>query len=348
MNADRPRSDRPRSDRPRSDCPQCEEPTGPDDNFCENCGADLKIRQAAMYPHPTEGIEKECPRCGTHSLGEYCDNCGLRHRDGTDHVEMDCGAAAGISDRGLRHARNEDAMSMGVREPGDLIAAVVCDGVSTVHEPELASRAAAKVASGVLLAAPQDGESAEERLRAAVAAAAAAVAELPFPEGKGGPSCTLVAALVERPADDITTITVAWVGDSRAYWLAADGAVEPAKVLTADHSWAVVQVAAGWLDAATANADPRSHALTRWIGAEGSFGPEVATLRPAGPGALLLCSDGLWNYLPDAAAIAAVALPELAKAGPLAAAADLVALALEAGGRDNVTVVVIPVGGNSL
>lgn len=329
------------------DCPQCEEPTGDGDNFCESCGADLKIRKAATHPHPTEGLEMVCPRCRTRSMGEYCDNCGLRHRDGTDHVEIDLAVVAGVSDRGRRHARNEDAMALGVREPGDVIAAVVCDGVSTVHEPEIASRAAADVALAVLLTAPNDDVGVDERVREAVAGAAAAVAKLPFPAGKGGPSCTLVAGLVELDGEGATTITVAWVGDSRAYWLAADGAVEPAQLLTADHSWAVVQVAAGWLDAATANADPRSHALTRWIGADGSFGPEIATLRPAGPGALLLCSDGLWNYLPDAKAISAVAMPAIAKAGPLAAAADLVALALEAGGRDNVTVVVIPLGGNA-
>jgi serine/threonine protein phosphatase PrpC len=65
-----------------------------------------------------------------------------------------------------------------------------------------------------------------------------------------------------------------------------------------------------------------------WLGAGGTAEAEVATLRPAGPGALVLRTDGLWNYLPDAADPAAVALPELA---------------LDAGGRDNVTVVVIPV-----
>jgi PPM family protein phosphatase len=66
-------------------------------------------------------------------------------------------------------------------------------------------------------------------------------------------------------------------------------------------------------------------------------------LWPAGPEAQVLCTDGLWNYLPDAADLAAVALPELADGGAIAAADALTALALDAGGRDNVTVVVIPV-----
>jgi serine/threonine protein phosphatase PrpC len=67
------------------------------------------------------------------------------------------------------------------------------------------------------------------------------------------------------------------------------------------------------------------------------------TLHPRGRGALLLCTDGLWNYLPDAADLAAVALPELAEGGPMAAAEALTTLALDEGGRDNITVVVIPV-----
>src|SRR5207248_1912510 len=89
-------------------------------------------------------------------------------------------------------------------------------------------------------------------------------------------------------------------GDSRAYWLARPDAAEPARLVTADHSWAAQMVAAGVLDEAAAMRDPRAHAITRWLGAGGSTEAEVATLHPAGEGALLLCSDGLWNYLPDA------------------------------------------------
>ena len=62
-----------------------------------------------------------------------------------------------------------------------------------------------------------------------------------------------------------------------------------------------------------------------------------------GPGALLLCCDGLWKYRPGAAELAAVALPALALGGPQAAVAALVAAALTAGGADNVTVAVLPV-----
>jgi serine/threonine protein phosphatase PrpC len=55
----------------------------------------------------------------------------------------------------------------------------------------------------------------------------------------------------------------------------------------------------------------------------------------------MLCSDGLWNYQPEAAELAGLALP-LALTDPLGAAAALVQFALEAGGMDNITVVLGP------
>jgi serine/threonine protein phosphatase PrpC len=174
-------------------------------------------------------------------------------------------------------------------------------------------------------------------VRNAVAAGAAAAAAL-VPRGTPSPpSCTLVCGVHDVAA---VALTVAWVGDSRAYWLAEPGAAEPAALLTADHT-AEVAAAAGTLDPSIAAARP--DAITRWLGADGDAEPDVAGLTPAGPGALLLCTDGLWKYLPDAAALAAVALPALDLGGPRAAASALVAAALTAGGADNITVAVVPV-----
>jgi serine/threonine protein phosphatase PrpC len=70
----------------------------------------------------------------------------------------------------------------------------------------------------------------------------------------------------------------------------------------------------------------------------------VATFRPAGPGTLLVCSDGLWNYFPAAGDLAALlAGGPGGPADPLDTARTLVRHALEAGGRDNITVAVIPI-----
>jgi len=249
-------------------------------------------------------------------------------------IETDLEVAAGVTDRGHAHERNEDAMSLG-RWPDGTVAVVVCDGVSSSLEPQQASRTAADAALDALLtsAAPP-----ADRVEAAAHRAASAVSSLGRQGDPHAPSCTLVCALV-RPDE----IAVAWVGDSRAYWLAPPDAAEPARAVTTDHSWAAEMAAAGVLDEAHAMRDPRAHAITRWLGGGATAEPEVVTLHPAGPGALLLCTDGLWNYLSDATDLAAVALPQLARGGAIAAAEALTAFALDAGGRDNVTVVVVPV-----
>jgi len=62
-----------------------------------------------------------------------------------DHSEVDAGVAAGVSDRGLRHLRNEDAMALASQQTQDglVVVAVVCDGVSSSPRPDEAAQAAA-------------------------------------------------------------------------------------------------------------------------------------------------------------------------------------------------------------
>jgi serine/threonine protein phosphatase PrpC len=226
---------------------------------------------------------------------------------------------------------------------------VVCDGVSSVPNSERAARAAADAALEHLLrAAGADGE---RRTRAAVAAAAAAAAGVVPPGTRHAPSCTLVCASVEPTT---AAVAVGWVGDSRAYWLAAENGAEtdgenggqtgggrhdPSRLLTRDHVAATAPP--GTVDPVIAAARP--DAITRWLGADGEPEPDVVTFTPSGPGLVLLCSDGLWKYVPDAAGLAALALPALRAGGPAAVATALVEAALAAGGEDNVTVAVIPV-----
>ena len=101
-------------------------------------------------------------------------------------------------------------------------------------------------------------------------------------------------------------------------------------------------VAAGLLPEDEALSSPHAHVVTRWVGADpGEATPHVVTFEPPGPGVLMLCSDGLWNYQPDAGKLAELALPG-ALTDPLAAAQALVTFAIEAGGRDNITVILAP------
>jgi serine/threonine protein phosphatase PrpC len=127
------------------------------------------------------------------------------------------------------------------------------------------------------------------------------------------------------------------VGDSRAYWLPDHGR---AAQLTDDDSLAAEQIAAG-VPRHVAENSPQAHAITRWLGVD-SHDQEVhvTAARVTGPGWLLVCSDGLWNYCSAADDVRAlVARTAADHAGvPAATAAALVAWANAQGGQDNVTV----------
>jgi serine/threonine protein phosphatase PrpC len=320
-------------------CFACGEPVGPTDSFCESCGTELAPLSVSDGRGGGPAVCESCSSSRVSADG-YCESCGRKVRSGRDHQETDLGIVAGVTDRGLRHHRNEDAMALATAgtAAGPAVVAVVCDGVSSSAHPDEASLAAAQAAAGVLLAAVRSGRDLPEAAPAAVSAAAKAVARLGRPTGPLGdpPSSTFVSAVLTSEA-----AIVCWLGDSRAYWLATGPGSAPQQ-LTRDDSVAEELVSAGLLSEADALASAQGHVVTRWIGADlTNPEPHVMRFEPPGPGVLLLCSDGLWNYQPAAAKLAELALPA-ALTDPLAAARTLTSFALDAGGMDNITVVLAP------
>jgi serine/threonine protein phosphatase PrpC len=323
---------------PSAACPSCGQPVWPDDNFCEACRAEL---WPALVSGGCGEAAASCPSCpeAPVTADGYCESCGYKLPSSSDHTDLDLGIIAGVTDRGVRHPRNEDAMAIAVARTGaePVRIAVVCDGVSTSSRPDEAAHAGATAAVRVLIAAVRSGEELADASARAVQAAQQALDDLADRRLTNAPSATFVSAVLT--GDEII---VCWLGDSRAYWLDADdeGLSRP---LTTDDSVGAEMVSAGLLSEAEAMASPQAHVVTGWIGADLSEArPHVARMRPGGRGALLLCSDGLWNYRPDAAGLAQMALPA-ALTEPLAAATALVKFAIEAGGADNVTVVLAPV-----
>jgi serine/threonine protein phosphatase PrpC len=314
-------------------CFACGEPAEAVDSFCERCGAELAPLSVSDGRGGALGTCESCPSSPIGADG-YCESCGRMPRSGRDHQEVDLGTVAGVTDRGVRHHRNEDAMALATAPTatGPAVVAVVCDGVSTSALPDEASLAAVQAGAGVLLAAVRTGADLLAASSAAVRVATKAVSELAAPPGDT-PAATFVSAVLAGEA-----VIVCWLGDSRAYWLPA-GPGAAAQQLTRDDSVAGEMAAAGLLPEADALTSAEVHTLTRWIGADLSdAAPHIVRFEPPGPGVVLLCSDGLWNYQPEAAKLGELALPG-AFADPLGAARTLVSFALDEGGVDNVTAV---------
>jgi protein phosphatase len=152
------------------------------------------------------------------------------------------------------------------------------------------------------------------------------------PQEAGDMGSTLTLAIVED-----NRATVAHVGDSRAY-LWRDGRL---RQLTEDHSVPGALLKQGRLTPEEAHHHPHRHVLFRCLGLkpniEVDIYPSVA-LRPADM--LLLCSDGLWDMLYPADRLAALLTRD---DGPQAICRRLVDAANEAGGEDNITVVLVRV-----
>lgn len=308
---------------------------------------DPRVAPAAP-PTPPEGT-KVCVACraGRVDHDGYCENCGHAQPRERDHMEQDAGPVAAVSDRGLRHHRNEDAFAVGATTLTDgrpAVLAVVCDGVSSATRPDDASMAASRAASESLLAALPRGTHPQQAMHDAIIAASNAVNALAAEPAtareqgphQNAPACTFVGSVVTPEL-----LIVGWVGDSRAYWVPVDRSTPPAR-LTEDDSWAAQMVAAGLMNEAEAYADERAHAITGWLGADAyELEPHTASFKPDRPGVVVVCTDGLWNYA-EAAEDMADVVPLDAAVRPLHSAQVLVGHALDGGGHDNVTVAVLP------
>ena len=154
-----------------------------------------------------------------------------------------------------------------------------------------------------------------------------------------GMGTTLTAiALVDSPGVDgrgETLLAVVNVGDSRTYWI-RQGRLEQ---LTEDHSIVAELIRDGRLTPDEARNHRQRSVLTRALGVEADVDIDVIEVIPVVGQRFLACSDGLYGEVPDE--IIGAILRRLAD--PDEAARELVRTAIERGGRDNVSVVVVDV-----
>lgn len=237
--------------------------------------------------------------------------------------------AFGKTDKGLVRANNQDTFRIDVRENG-LGFIVLCDGMGGARAGNIASdRAADRFLEHIKTAdaAQADTDSLANIVEEAVAAANTEVFQLsqssPAYNGMG---TTLVGGIC---VDD--RVILANVGDSRAYLIDGSKIAQ----MTADHSLVEEMVRSGRLTPEEAKVYPGRNLITRAIGVDSAVEADLYEITIHDGQTLLLCSDGLSGLVYDAEIAAIVA----EAASQEDACSRLIERACEAGGNDNITVV---------
>ena len=249
------------------------------------------------------------------------------------------GDVACASHIGLRHETNQDAAALGIDGSGHHIVLVVADGVSSTEGAEECARVASHTARDYLTATMDQGlpindddtvtlfERTFQKTHEAVVSGSGPIG-----------ACTLAVAVATHDR-----IVVGNIGDTRTYWFPDDG--DPVR-LSIDDSMAKAQMDLG-LSREEAERGMGAHAITKWIGASATdVAPRVMAYQPQQSGWLLVCSDGLWNHVPDAGDLARLMADLVSKAhtddhghaSPAGVANGLIAHANNCGGHDNITV----------
>ena len=347
-------------------CPHCGAEVAAAEAFCEACGgrlvptasaetdgssdmaAPIDITRSIQTEADDEGtvvVARPCANCGgVIGLDGYCQNCGTKAPTERDHyTEHPASWVAACCDRGIRHHRNEDATAVAAEQtPRSRAVLVVCDGVSTSVDSDVASLAAARTAREVLVAHRPAGlgtpasrvAAMSNALVKAAASANAAVIANTAAGSENAASCTFAAAIVEGDL-----VVFGNVGDSRIYWIPDPGSGGEPTELSVDDSVAQARIAMG-IPRDEAENGPQAHAITKWLGRDSpDFSPRTGSVTVGSPGWVLVCSDGLWNYASEAAAISSlIADLNPPKSDPLALAVALVDWANGRGGKDNISV----------
>lgn len=234
-------------------------------------------------------------------------------------------AWAATTDVGLRRCHNEDSYI--ARFP----LFVVADGMGGHEKGEVAS---ARVVEAMDTNVPGDRFVDAVELSTALLRTTRSLSELGGNDGSPGSTMTGMVFSTHR---DLPCARIFNIGDSRTYLLSSEGFSQ----VTIDHSEYQELRDAGMLSAADARSFSRRHVLTKALGA--GFGPSVPVdqfIVPISAGdRYILCSDGLSGEVTDAL----IEMVARTLKDPQAVADELLAMALRAGGADNVTIIVLDI-----
>jgi serine/threonine protein phosphatase PrpC len=255
---------------------------------------------------------------------------------------------AALSDVGLTRSVNEDAFQLTDLSTGASFEASPSNGQFMLGQrgalftlsDGMGGHAAGEVASSTVISSVRatlqaGGDApAEQRLEAAVRRANADVIEAAQIKGRHGMGATLTAVLV-----DSTSAYVAEVGDSRAYLLRAG----QLKQLTRDQSLVQMLVDQGLMQPEEAENSPRKNILLQAMGSVEEVHAAIGQVELRKGDRLLICSDGISNAVNHSEL-----LDILTTNGPWHACEQLVKLANDRGGEDNLTAVVAQFDGPGL
>lgn len=233
------------------------------------------------------------------------------------------------TDRGRVRTDNQDAYFAG-KITDDSVFAVVCDGMGGANAGNVASELAVRHISEYVIRSYRDGmdmTDTEKTLKNAIVSANISLYDKAVNNAElAGMGTTAVAAFVKDG-----TAVIAHVGDSRIYLV--NGEI---KQLTRDHSVVQSLIESGKITPEDAKVHPRKNVITRALGAEENVAVDSDCLNLSNGDTLLLCSDGLTNFLDDKDILKVFQNNDIS-----AVAERLVEEANKNGGGDNITVVTV-------
>lgn len=232
------------------------------------------------------------------------------------------------TDIGLTRHSNQDAVFTTTLEDGSILA-IVCDGMGGANAGNVASEVAVKVISQYVIQSYRIGMdfySIEKMLHNAIVSANMEIYDMSLKdEALSGMGTTTVTAVVRE-----NIAVIAHVGDSRAY-----KAGETLKLITRDHSVVQSLVESGKITPEDAKVHPRKNVITRALGTEENVVADSCQIELGADEILLLCTDGLSGYANEEGIFNTL------KSNGEQVAENLIELAKQGGGRDNITVAVI-------
>lgn len=233
------------------------------------------------------------------------------------------------TDKGRVRSDNQDAYFAG-RISDNAVFAVVCDGMGGANAGNVASENAVRHISEYIIRSYRDSmdiSELEKTVRNAVTSANIELYDMSASEQSlSGMGTTAIIALIKDGQS-----VIANVGDSRIYLVN-----ENIKQLTRDHSVVQSLIESGKITPEDAKYHPRKNVITRAIGAEGSVTADSSVIRLNRGDSLLLCTDGLSNYLDDNEILSVFKNTDIS-----AVPEALVEKANLNGGGDNITVVTL-------